>query len=388
MHPTSPCPEQDPPHDRHHQATLYASLELSRSAWLVTSLAPGSGKMSKHSVAAGDGAALLALLSRLRGGVERSVGGPVGVVVVQEAGMDGFWLHRLLEAEGVESHVVDPGSVAAPRRQRRAKTDAIDGETLLRTLLAWRRGEPRVCAMVRPPSPGEEDRRRPSRERGTLLEERVRHTNRIKGLLATQGVYDFEPLRPDRLERLGALVTGDGRPLPARLGAELRRELERLELVQRQIAEVEAERDAAVEPGPGAEPSPVALLAGLKAIGPQIAAVLYHEGLYRSFANRREVAAYAGLAPTPWRSGKVAREQGISKAGNPRLRHAMVELAWLWVRHQPESAPSRWFRARVGQERGRVRRVAIVALARRLLVALWRYLAHGEVPEGAVLKAA
>src|SRR3954447_25741042 len=180
MHPTVPCPEQDPPHDRHPRATLYASLELSRSTWLVTSLAPGSGKMSKHSVAAGDGAALLALLARLRGRVERSAGGPVGVVVVQEAGMDGFWVHRLLEAEGIESRVVDPGSVAAPRRQRRAKTDAIDGETLLRTLLAWRRGEPRVCAMVRPPSPEEEDRRRTSRERGTLLEERVRHVNRIK----------------------------------------------------------------------------------------------------------------------------------------------------------------------------------------------------------------
>ena len=228
----------------------------------------------------------------------------------------------------------------------------------------------------------------PAHGAGALLKERVRHTNRIKGLLATQGVYDFEPLRPDRLERLGALVTGDGRPLPARLRAELRRELERLELVQRQIAEVETERDAADAAGSGAEPSPVALLKGLKGIGPQIAAVLYHEGLHRSFANRREVAAYAGLAPTPWRSGKVAREQGISKAGNPRLRHAMVELAWLWVRHQPESAPSRWFQARVGHERGRVRRVAIVALARRLLVALWRYVAHGEVPEGAALKAA
>ena len=387
MHPTGPYPEQDPPRDRHHQATLYASLELSRSTWLVTSLAPGDRKMSKHSVAAGDGAALLALLARLRGRVERSVGGPVGVVVVQEAGRDGFWLHRLLEAEGVESHVVDPASIAVPRRQRRAKTDAIDGETLLRTLLAWRRGEPRVCAMVVPPTPGEEDRRRLTRERGTLLEERTRHTNRIKGLLAGQGIYDFEPLRPDRLERLGALVTGDGRPLPDRLRAELRRELERLELLRRQIAEVEAERDAAAAAESEAGPSPVALLAGLKAIGPQTAAVLYHEGLYRSFANRREVAAYAGLAPTPWRSGKVAREQGISKAGNPRLRHAMVELAWLWVRHQPESAPSRWFRARVGHERGRVRRVAIVALARRLLVALWRYLAHGEVPEGAALKA-
>ena len=288
MHPTSPCPEQDPPHDRHHQATLYASLELSRSAWLVTSLAPGGAEMSKHSVAAGDGAALLALLARLRGRVERSAGGPVGAVVVQEAGMDGFWLRRLLEAEGVESRVVDPGSVAAPRRQRRAKTDAIDGETLLRTLLAWRRGEPRVCAMARPPSPAEEDRRRTSRERGTLLEERVRHTNRIKGLLAGQGITDYEPLGKDRRAGLEALRTGDGRPLPARLRAELRRELERLELVQRQIAEVEAERDAADAAESGAEPPPLALLKG---IGPQTAAVLYHEGLYRSFANRREVAA-------------------------------------------------------------------------------------------------
>src|SRR3954452_6993537 len=217
MHPTGPCPEQDPPRDRHHQATLYAALELSRSTWLVTSLGAGGGKMSKHSVAAGDGAALLALLARLRGRVERSAGGPVGVVVVQEAGRDGFWLHRLLEAEGVESHVVDPASIAVPRRQRRAKTDAIDGETLLRTLLAWRRGEPRVCAMVVPPTPGEEDRRRLTRERGALLEERTRHTNRIKGLLATQGVYDFEPLGKDRRAGLEALRTGDGRPLPARL---------------------------------------------------------------------------------------------------------------------------------------------------------------------------
>src|SRR3954447_7454402 len=385
MHPTGLYPEQDPARDRHPQATLYASLELSRSVWLVTSLAPRGRQMSKHSVAAGDGAALLALLARLRGRVERSAGGPVGVVVIQEAGMDGFWLHRLLEAEGVESHVVDPGSVAAPRRQRRAKTDAIDGETLLGTRLAWRRGEPRVCAMVAAPTPEQEDRRRLTRERATLLRERVRHTNRIKGLLATQGGYGFEPLGKDRRAGLEALRTGDGRPLPVRLKAELRREVERLELLQRQIAEVEAERDAAES---GAEPSPVALLKGLKGIGPQFAAVLYHEGLYRRFANRREVAASAGRAPTPWRSGKVAREQGISKAGNPRLRHATVELAWLWVRHQPESAPSRWVRARVGQERGRVRRVAIVALARRLLVALWRYLAHGEVPEGAALKAA
>src|SRR4051794_23841385 len=383
MHPTGLYPEQDPARHRHPQATLYASLELSRSVWLVTSLAPGGGKMSKHSVAEGDGAALLALLARLRGRVERSAGGPVGVVVVQEAGMDGFWVHRQLEAHGVESRVVDPGSVAAPRRQRRAKTDAIDGETLLRTLLAWRRGEPRVCAMVRPPSPAEEDRRRTSRERGTLLEERVRHTDRIKGLLATQGVYDFEPLRPDRLERLGALVTGDGRPLPERLAAEVRRHLRRLELVLEMLEEVEAERDRATAAAPGK----AAALLRLKGLGAESAAVLGAEVFYRSFANRRGVAAYAGLVPSPFASGDSCRDQGVSKAGNPRVRRMMVELAWLWVRFQPESALSQWFVARVGPGKGRVRRIAIVALARKLLVALWRYVETGLVPTGAVLKA-
>src|SRR3954454_2314466 len=194
MHPTGPCPEQDPPHDRRQQATLYASLELSRSTWLVTSLAPDSRKMSKHSVAAGDGAALLALLARLRGRVARPDGEAVGIVVIQEAGRDGFWLHRRLGAEGVESHVVDPASIAVPRRQRRAKTDAIDGETLLRTLLAWRRGEPRVCSMTVSPSPSEEDRRRISRERATLLRERIQHTNRIRGLLFGQGITNYNPL--------------------------------------------------------------------------------------------------------------------------------------------------------------------------------------------------
>jgi transposase len=195
-------------------------------------------------------------------------------------------------------------------------------------------------------------------------------------------------LHKERRARLSALRTSDGRPFPMILKAELLHEIDRIELLLQQIAAVEAERDAAVEPATETGQSPVALLTRLKAIGPQIGAVLYHEGLYRNFANRREVAAYAGLVPTPWRSGTIDREQGISKAGNRRLRHIMIELAWLWVRHQPDSALSRWFRARVGEERGRVRRIAIVALARRLLIALWRYVTRGEMPEGAALKAA
>jgi transposase len=342
--------------------------------------------MSKYSLPGGDGAALLSLLGRLQAKVSQVIGdGSVSAVIIQEAGLDGFWVHRLLEANGVESHVVDPASVAVPRRQRRAKTDAIDGETLLRTLLAWKRGEPRVCSMVVPPSPEDEDRRRVARERTILLQERVRHVNRVKGLLASQGITTFEPTRPGRRQQLEALVTGDGRPLPTQLKAELIREIEVLELLMRQITEVEAERDR-LENHPQQQAGPIALLARVKAIGPQFAAVLYLEGLYRSFANRREVAAYAGLVPTPWRSGKIDREQGISKAGNRRLRTAMIELAWMWVRHQPGSALTRWFHDRVGTERGRVKRITIVALARKLLIALWRYITHGEVPEGATLK--
>jgi transposase len=387
MRPISQTTTQKLSHCRRDDTTLYASLELSQATWLVTSLSPGSEKMSKYSILGGNGAALLGLLRRLQVRAEQITGGPVEIVVIQEAGLDGFWVHRLLNANGIESHVVDPASIAVPRRRRRAKTDSIDGETLLRTLLAWQRGEPRVCAMVVPPTPEQEDRRRTSRERAVLMQERVRHVNRIKGLLAGQGITDYEPLHKDRRAHLAALKTGDGQPLPLRLKAELLREIELIELLIRQIAEVEVERDT-VELDAEGNHSPVALLARLKAIGPQIAAVLYLEGLYRSFANRREVAAYAGLVPTPWRSGTIDREQGISKAGNRRLRHIMIELAWLWVRHQPDSALSRWFRARVGTERGRIRRVAIVALARKLLIALWRYVTHGEVPEGAVLKAA
>jgi transposase len=388
MHANTKSAKQSMPDKQHQPVVLYTSLELSRSTWLLTSLSPGSNKMSRHVTPGGDGDALLALLAHLRSKAERSAERPVSVSVIQEAGLDGFWVHRLLEANGIASHVVDPASIAVPRRRRRAKSDAIDGETLLRTLLAWKRGEPRVCAMVVPPTPEQEDRRRLSRERATLLQERVQHVNRIKGLLAGQGITGYEPLHKERQARLNALITGDGRPFPRALKAELLREIDRIELLLRQIAAVEAERDAYVEPATEAKQSPVALLGRLKAIGPQIGAVLYHEGLYRHFSNRREVAAYAGLVPTPWRSGSIDREQGISKAGNRRLRHIMIELAWLWVRHQPGSALSRWFAARVGDKRGRVRRIAIVALARRLLIALWRYVTDGEVPEGAVLKAA
>jgi transposase len=368
---------------------LFAALELGKSRWLVTVDAPGSDKLSRHAVAGGDGAALLDLLARLRTTAERRTGRPVEVLVIQEAGLDGFWLHRLLERNGISSHVVDPASIAVNRRHRRAKTDTIDGEMLLRSLMAWARGERRVCSMVRPPSPEEEDRRRLTRERATPLKERIQHTNRIKGLLYGQGIIDYDPLRKDRLARLDALETGDGRPLPERLKAEIRRELERVELVASQIAAVERERDALIEaPSEAAGPgTPAAALARLKGIGGELGALLWLEALFRRFDNRRQIAAYAGLAPSPWQSGGTEREQGISKSGTRRLRHAMVELAWFWLRHQPDSALSAWFRERVGPGRGRVRRIAIVALARKLLVALWRYTTQGVVPQGAAFKA-
>lgn len=373
---------------RSNDITLFASLELSKSKWVVTINNPGSEKFSKHVVEGGDGADLLELLSRSRGKAEQRYGVQVKAIVIQEAGLDGFWIHRLLLANGIESHVVDAASIAVDRRHRRAKTDAIDGETLLRTLMAWARGERRVCSMVRAPSREDEDRRRLTRERGTLLKERIQHTNRVRGLLSGQGVQDYDPLRRDRFERLEALRTGDGRELPPMLKEEIRRELDRIALVTTQLAAVERARDALIRMDAEERNNPAALLLKLKGLGPEFASLLWLESLFRSFGNRRQVAAYGGLAPSPWQSGGVERDQGISKSGNRRLRKTMIELAWLWLRHQPDSALSRWFQARVGAAKGRIRRIAIVALARKLLVALWRYVTQGVVPEGAVFKAA
>ena len=386
MQASAPRPEQAAIHV--NLAAIFVSLELSRSTWLITSLSPGGGeKMSKHSVRGGDVAGLLDQLARLRAKAQARTGKAFPVIVIQEAGLDGFWVHRVLEREGIESHVVDAASVLVSRRRRRAKTDRIDGETLLRTLLAYKRGEPRVRSMVRAPSPGDEDRRRVCRERKTLVAERVRHVNRIKGLLFAQGISGYEPLRRDRRRRLEELTTGDGRPLPARLEAQIGRELDRLELLLGQLDAVEAERDALLAPAGVAAPAPAAALAGLRGVGPEFAAVLWSECFFRPFGNRRQVAAYAGLAPTPWQSGSVRHEQGVSKSGNPRLRTTMVQLAWLWLRNQPASALSLWFRERVKRDGGRGKKPTIVALARKLLVALWRFTSDGVVIEGAVMKA-
>ncbi|CAN7643873.1 IS110 family transposase [Phenylobacterium sp. LjRoot219] len=365
---------------------IFVSMELSRSKWLITSLAPGGGeKMSKHEVAGGDLAALFVLFATLQAKALARTGQSYRILVIQEAGLDGFWIHRALETRGIESHVVDPASIATSRRKRRAKTDRIDGEALVRALLAYKRGEPRVCSMVRPPSPEAEDRRRLMRERKALIAERVRHTNRIKGLLFAQGIAGYEPLRRDRRTRLAAMCTGDGRPLPRHLTAQIARELDRLELLLAQLKAVDAERDALLDEAQVHAKAPAGLLLKLKGIGPEFAAILWSEGFFRHYDNRRQIAAYAGLAPTPWQSGQIDREQGVSKAGNPRLRAALVQLSWLWLRHQPQSALTRWFEARVARNGGRRRKSTIVALARKLLVALWKYVNAGVAIEGAVL---
>ena len=219
-----------------------------------------------------------------------------------------------------------------------------------------------------------------------LIAERVRHVNRVKGLLFSQGISGYEPLRRDRWEQLDTLQTGDGRVLPDHLKAQVRRELDRLELLLNQIKAVEAERDVLLAAQQGA--APAAMLLDIKGIGPEFAAILWSEGLFRHFDNRRQVASYAGLAPTPWQSGSVDREQGISKAGNPRLRTTLIQLAWLWLRHQSQSALALWFEERVRRNGGRLKKTTIVALARKLLVALWKYVTAGVVIEGAVMKAA
>jgi transposase len=383
-------PSDGPTAIRTQFGAIFASLELSRSTWLITSLSPGKGeKMSKYGVTAGDVAGLMKLFADLKHKAQARSGESYPIITIQEAGLDGFWLHRVLQQEGIESHVVDPASIATPRRRRRAKTDRLDGETLLRALLAYKRGEPRVCAMVVAPSPEQEDRRRLCRERRALICERIRHVNRIKGLLFAQGTSDYAPLRRDRRVRLKALRTGDGRMLPAHLTAQISRELDRLELLLGQIKAVEAEQDALLVAaskvaGEKATANPVTMLLALKGMGANFAAVLWSEAFCRHFANRRKVAAYAGLAATPWRSGGLVREQGVSKAGNPRLRTTMIQLAWLWLRHQGQSALAHWFKAH--SQRGRKR--AIVALSRKLLVALWKYATQGVLIEGAVMKRA
>ena len=365
--------------------TIYVAIELSQKSWLITLHSPDRDRLSRHKLEGSDCAGLLALIEKARIRTVEKLGTLPRVVSCYEAGYDGFWLHRRLMAAGIENLVFDPASIAVEQRTRRAKTDRIDGELLLRTLMAHLRGEPRVVRIVRVPGVAEEDARRASRERERLIEEQTAHTNRIKALLRLLGVAVGNPRRRDWLGWLARQRDWQGQPVPPHLVAEVTREHTRLMLVREQLAVLEQTQAAAI---PAAMAARRDQLQRLKALGPTFTATLVDELFYKDFRNRREVASYCGLTPSPWRSGGIAREQGISKAGNRRVRQKVIELAWLWLRHQPGSQLSQWFRSRTANAGKRAKRVAIVALARKLIVALWRYLTTGLVPEEAVMKAA
>jgi len=367
-------------------ATVHLVFELSKAKWKLGLMLPGSEKMSCYTIVGGDLAALTARLAAARTKAARC-GKPVRIVSCYEAGFDGHWLHRWLTDQGVINHEIDPASIQVNRRARRAKTDRIDLEHLMRTLLAYLRGEPRVCSVVHVPTVEDEDRKRRNRERDYLIDERTAHTNRIKGLLHAQGVRDVMPMKPGFIDRLESLRTGDGRPLPQKLKEEIVREHERLCLLNRQLQAIEGDSRTELRAAQkGSGEAKTVMLARLKGIGMVGGQGLVNEVFYRSFDNRRQVGSYVGLTGTPYNSGASERDQGISKAGNSRARELAIEIAWLWLRHQPGSELSRWFRERVRDLKGRPRRVAIVAVARKLMVALWRYLETGLVPTGAVLR--
>ena len=370
-----------------HCDTIFVAIELSQKTWLVTLHSPDRERMSRHKIDGGDHGELLALIERIRARVAEKLGSVPRVVSCYEAGYDGFWLHRRLEAAGITNFVFDAASIAVEQRARRAKTDRIDGELLLRTLMAHLRGEPRVVRIVRVPSVEQEDARRASRERDRLVKEQTAHTNRIKALLRLLGMAVGNPRRRDWLVWLARQRDWQGQPLPPYLLAEAKREHARLMLVREQLAALEQTQAAEASPVPAPMTERRDHLQRLKALGPAFTATLVSEVFYKDFRNRREVASYCGLTPSPWKSGGIDREQGISKAGNPRARQKAIELAWLWLRHQPDSALSRWFLTRTVNAGKRARRIAIVALARKLIVALWRYLTSGLIPEQATMKA-
>jgi transposase len=359
------------------QAELYMSLELSDKKWMLT-LSDGRRGPSRYSVDAGDTAAVAQCIGKAR---ERCKLEPQARVhSCYEAGRDGWWLHRWLVDQGVDNIVVDSASIEVSRHARRAKTDRLDGDKLLTMLLRHRAGE-RVWSVLHEPTPEDEDARRTHRELARLAKERTAHTNRISSLLVLHN------LRPNII--IGGRYwtqwwASHCEQVPPALRAEIERESERLALVKQQVKALEAAR--LQELADGKQPL-VAQLIRLRAIGPKGAWILVKELFgWRRFANRRELAGCLGLAPTPYASGDSQIEQGISKAGNKRARALLVELSWSWLRLQPASALSQWFNQRFAAGGKRQRRVGIVALARRLAIALWRYLEHGEIPNGAVLK--
>ena len=369
-------------HDTPFSQCLYMALELSHGKWLL-GFTIGFGQAPRlRSIMARDRKALAEEIDLAK--KRFNLAADIQVRSCYEAGRDGFWLHRYLAAQGVDNRVVDSASIEVNRRKRRAKTDRLDVSKLLTMLMRYHNGEQKLWSIVHVPSPEEEDQRQLHRELMALIAERTRHINCIKGLLVSQGVVF--PIQTDFLCRLEAVQLWDGSKLPVGLHARLAREYERLQAVKQQIRELEHSRVEAVRTSSAPAVEQVRQLLRLKAIGMNSAWVYVMEFFsWRNFRNRREVGSLAGLTPTPYRSGESAHEQGISKAGNRRIRAMAIEIAWVWLRYQPDSQLSLWYRERFAKGNSRVRRIGIVALARRLLVALWQYLETGVVPAGACL---
>jgi transposase len=367
--------------------TLVAVLEMSQSSWLAAGVVPGVERRPLKKLDP-DPAALLRLLERWRAqaaGAGREV---ARVVLAFEAGRDGFWLARWLRARGVEAHVVHSTSVAVSREHRRAKTDRLDTEMLIRVFLGWLRGEPRHCSMVAIPTLEEEDARRPSREREGLVGERTRIVNRMKAGLARLGIRGFKPELLKAPQRLGTLRTPEGVPIPPNTLAEMRRDMARLAWVREQIEAIERARLERLERAPAGGPQAmVRLLARVVGVGAETADMLVHEVLSRNLRDRRALARYAGVTGSPDESGTKRRERGLAKAGNARVRRGLVQLAWRFLRFQKGSALAKWYRDRT-EGAGKRKTTMIVALARKLLIALWRMATLGEVPAGVTLRAA
>jgi transposase len=368
-------------------STLIAVIEMSLTSWLIAGILPGVERhpLKKLDV---DEEALLQLMHRWRDEAINAGREINRMVLAFEAGRDGFWLARWLRARNIEAYVIHPNSVAVSREHRRAKTDRLDTELLKRAFLGWLRGESDHCSMAAIPTPEEEDARRPNRERENLLGERTRIVNRMKACLVRFGVRNFKPTLRKAPERLRALRTPEGGPLPPNSFAELRRDMARLRFVMDQIREIEETRLQRLEhsPNEGSHPM-VRLLARVIGVGIETADMLVHEILSRNLRDQRAVARYAGLTGSADESGKRRREKGLARAGNARVRRGMIQLAWRFVMFQKESALVQWYRSVTNEVRG-ARKIMIVALARKLLIALWRMVRTGEVPQGVAFRTA
>jgi transposase len=367
-------------------STVIAVIEMSRSSWLVAGVIPGVDRYPLKKLEP-DAESLLRLLRRWQDEATRAGRTINRTAVAFEAGRDGFWLARWLRARGIEAHVIHPASIPVSREHRRAKTDRLDTELLKRAFLGWLRGEPDHCSMAAVPTLEQEDAKRPNREREVLVGERTRIVNRMKGTLARLGIRGFNPALRRAPERLETLRTPEGATLPPNTRAELRRDMARLGFVKDQIREIEATRTERLEQAPGeGQNAMIRLLARVVGVGIETADMLVQEVLSRNLRDRR--ARYAGLTGAPDESGAKRREKGLAKAGNARVRRGMIQLAWRFLLFQKDSALSQWYRARTTDTRGATRKILIVALARKLLIALWRFGATGEVPQGVVLRPA